>query len=101
MEFGCSSHFSPMQIMSVQSRSDSVNSSLFDKREHIEKVHRTCNLLRKVQVLLIKASVPNSLFWWLWITEIFMFHISVSDVSCERFLWKWNMTDMIFTFAEG
>ncbi|XLR23543.1 hypothetical protein HN51_069914 [Arachis hypogaea] len=36
--------------MSVQSRSDSVNTSLFDKREHIEKMHRTCNLLRKVQV---------------------------------------------------
>jgi hypothetical protein len=28
-----------------------VNTSLFDKREHIEKLHRTCNLLRKVQVL--------------------------------------------------
>ncbi|RYQ89500.1 uncharacterized protein LOC107619295 isoform X2 [Arachis ipaensis] len=38
------------KIMSVQSRSDSVNTSLFDKREHIEKLHRTCNLLRKVQV---------------------------------------------------
>ncbi|XLT08701.1 hypothetical protein HN51_054494, partial [Arachis hypogaea] len=37
------------KIMSVQSRSDSVNTSLFDKREHIEKLHRTCNLLRKVQ----------------------------------------------------
>jgi Zn-dependent membrane protease YugP len=36
--------------MSVQSRSDNVNTSLFDKREHIEKLHRTCNLLRKVQV---------------------------------------------------
>ncbi|XLU26823.1 hypothetical protein S245_062889 [Arachis hypogaea] len=39
------------KIMSVQSRSDSVNTSLFDKREHIEKLHPTCNLLRKVQVL--------------------------------------------------
>ncbi|KAK7278182.1 hypothetical protein RJT34_23207 [Clitoria ternatea] len=39
------------KIMSVQSRSDSVNSSLFDKREHIEKLHRTCNLLRKVQFI--------------------------------------------------
>ncbi|XLU56477.1 hypothetical protein S245_051125, partial [Arachis hypogaea] len=38
-------------IMSVQSRSDSINTSLFEKREHIEKLHRTCNLLRKVQVL--------------------------------------------------
>ncbi|XP_016175737.2 uncharacterized protein LOC107618240 isoform X3 [Arachis ipaensis] len=38
------------KIMSMQSRSDSVNTSLFDKREHIEKLHRTCNLLRKVQV---------------------------------------------------
>ncbi|XLS92640.1 hypothetical protein HN51_068648, partial [Arachis hypogaea] len=38
------------KIMSVQSRSDSVNTSLFEKREHIEKLHRTCNLLRKVQV---------------------------------------------------
>jgi predicted RNase H-like nuclease (RuvC/YqgF family) len=37
------------KIMSVQSRSDNVNTSLFDKREHIEKLHRTCNLLRKVQ----------------------------------------------------
>ncbi|KAK7356331.1 hypothetical protein VNO80_15600 [Phaseolus coccineus] len=39
------------KIMSVQSRSDSVNTSLFDKREHIEEVHRTCNLLRKVQFI--------------------------------------------------
>ncbi|XLT09617.1 hypothetical protein HN51_055410 [Arachis hypogaea] len=39
------------KIMSVQSRSDSVNTSLFEKREHIEKLHRTCNLLRKVQIL--------------------------------------------------
>ena len=38
------------QIMSVQSRSDGVNTSLFEKREHIEKLHRTRNLLRKVQV---------------------------------------------------
>ena len=39
--------------MSVQSRSDRVNTSLFEKREHIEKLHRTSNLLRKVQVLQI------------------------------------------------
>ncbi|XP_052119339.1 vacuolar protein sorting-associated protein 51 homolog [Arachis duranensis] len=39
------------KIMSVQSRSDSVNTSLFDKREHIEKLHPTCNLLRKVQFI--------------------------------------------------
>jgi hypothetical protein len=38
------------QITSVQSRSDTVNTSLFDKRENIEKLHRTRNLLRKVQV---------------------------------------------------
>ncbi|XP_057424291.1 vacuolar protein sorting-associated protein 51 homolog [Lotus japonicus] len=39
------------KIISVQSRSDNVNTSLFDKREHIEKLHRTCNLLRKVQFI--------------------------------------------------
>lgn len=39
-----------LQIMSVQCRSDGVNTSLFEKREHIEKLHRTRNLLRKVQV---------------------------------------------------
>ncbi|GAB2298426.1 Vacuolar protein sorting-associated protein 51 [Dionaea muscipula] len=39
------------KILSVQSRSDSVNSSLFEKREHIEKLHRTRNLLRKVQFI--------------------------------------------------
>jgi hypothetical protein len=38
------------KIMSVQSKSDGVNTSLFEKREHIEKLHRTRNLLRKVQV---------------------------------------------------
>ncbi|PKI51033.1 hypothetical protein CRG98_028582 [Punica granatum] len=38
------------KIMSVQSRSDGVNTSLFEKREHIEKLHRTRNLLRKVQL---------------------------------------------------
>ncbi|EPS72294.1 hypothetical protein M569_02464, partial [Genlisea aurea] len=37
------------KIVSVQSRSDGVNTSLFKKREHIEKLHRTRNLLRKVQ----------------------------------------------------
>lgn len=39
------------KIMSVQSRSDGVNSSLFEKREHVEKLHRTRNLLRKVQFI--------------------------------------------------
>ncbi|KAF3436540.1 hypothetical protein FNV43_RR23632 [Rhamnella rubrinervis] len=39
------------KIMSVQSRSDAVNTSLFEKREHIEKLHRTRNLLRKVQII--------------------------------------------------
>ncbi|KAJ1425657.1 Vps51/Vps67 [Sesbania bispinosa] len=50
-EFDRNPHFPPMQIVSVQSRSDNVNTSLFDKREHIEKLHRTCNLLRKVQFI--------------------------------------------------
>ncbi|RWR94284.1 vacuolar protein sorting-associated protein 51 [Cinnamomum micranthum f. kanehirae] len=39
------------KIMSVQSKSDRVNTSLFEKREHIEKLHRTRNLLRKVQFI--------------------------------------------------
>ncbi|KAJ4954893.1 hypothetical protein NE237_011676 [Protea cynaroides] len=39
------------KILSVQSRSDRVNTSLFEKREHIEKLHRTRNLLRKVQFI--------------------------------------------------
>ncbi|OVA12907.1 hypothetical protein BVC80_1803g24 [Macleaya cordata] len=39
------------KIMSVQSKSGVVNTSLFEKREHIEKLHRTRNLLRKVQFI--------------------------------------------------
>lgn len=39
------------KITSVQSRSDGVNTSLFEKREHIEKLHCTRNLLRKVQFI--------------------------------------------------
>jgi len=39
------------KITSVQSKSDTVNTSLFDKRENIEKLHRTRNLLRKVQFI--------------------------------------------------
>ncbi|KAL0371541.1 UNVERIFIED_CONTAM: Vacuolar protein sorting-associated protein 51 [Sesamum angustifolium] len=39
------------KIMSVQSRSNGVNTSLFEKRKHIEKLHRTRNLLRKVQFI--------------------------------------------------
>ncbi|KAI3972990.1 hypothetical protein MKX01_019648 [Papaver californicum] len=39
------------KILSVQSKSDVVNTSLFEKREHIEKLHRTRNLLRKVQFI--------------------------------------------------
>ncbi|XP_027349423.1 vacuolar protein sorting-associated protein 51 homolog [Abrus precatorius] len=39
------------KIMSVQSRSDSVNTSLCENREHIEKLHRTRNLLRKIQFI--------------------------------------------------
>ncbi|KAJ3697586.1 hypothetical protein LUZ61_001291 [Rhynchospora tenuis] len=39
------------KITSVQSKSDSVNTSLFEKREHIEKLHRSRNLLRKVQFI--------------------------------------------------
>jgi hypothetical protein len=64
--------------MSVQSRSDNVNTSLFDKREHIEKLHRTCNLLRKVQVL---KQLSISLF-----TVCLCFRISKSNVMQVRFL---------------
>ncbi|CAO2816220.1 unnamed protein product [Amaranthus hypochondriacus] len=39
------------KILSVQSRSDGVNTSLFEKRGHIEKLHRTSNLLRKIQFI--------------------------------------------------
>lgn len=39
------------KIISVQSKSDAVNTSLFEKREHIEKLHRTRDLLRKVQFI--------------------------------------------------
>ncbi|XP_020113910.1 vacuolar protein sorting-associated protein 51 homolog [Ananas comosus] len=39
------------KITSVQSKSDTVNASLYEKREHIEKLHRTRNLLRKVQFI--------------------------------------------------
>lgn len=39
------------KIKSVQSRSDGVNTSLFEKREHIEKLHCKRNLLRKVQFI--------------------------------------------------
>lgn len=39
------------KIMSVQSKSDGVNTFLFEKREHIEKLHRTRNLLRKIQFI--------------------------------------------------
>ncbi|PKA61362.1 Exocyst complex component 2 [Apostasia shenzhenica] len=39
------------KITSVQSKSDIVNTSLFEKREHIEKLHQTRNLLRKVQFI--------------------------------------------------
>ncbi|GAA0158641.1 hypothetical protein LIER_15608 [Lithospermum erythrorhizon] len=39
------------KITSVQSRSDGVNSSLYEKRGNIEKLHRTRNLLRKVQFI--------------------------------------------------
>ncbi|KAL5996386.1 Vacuolar protein sorting-associated protein 51 [Asimina triloba] len=37
------------KIISVQSKSDGVNTSLFERRENIEKLHRTRNLLRKLQ----------------------------------------------------
>ncbi|TKY61719.1 Vacuolar protein sorting-associated protein 51-like [Spatholobus suberectus] len=43
------------KIMSVQSRSDSVNTSLCENREHIEKMHRTCNLLRKIQYINMRS----------------------------------------------
>ncbi|XP_078444959.1 vps51/Vps67 family (components of vesicular transport) protein [Wolffia australiana] len=39
------------KIVSVQSKSDGVNSSLFAKREKIEKLHRTGNFLRKIQFI--------------------------------------------------
>ncbi|KAL2507576.1 Vps51/Vps67 family (components of vesicular transport) protein [Forsythia ovata] len=39
------------KMMSVQSRSDGVNTSLLAKREHVEKLHCTRNLLRKVQFI--------------------------------------------------
>ncbi|KAL2236589.1 UNVERIFIED_CONTAM: Vacuolar protein sorting-associated protein 51 [Sesamum indicum] len=49
------------KITSVQSRSDGVNTSLFERREHIEKLHRTRNLLRKVQFKEIGTEVKQLL----------------------------------------
>ncbi|KAF9688161.1 hypothetical protein SADUNF_Sadunf02G0168300 [Salix dunnii] len=51
-----------VEIMTVQSKSDGVNTKLFEKREHIEKLHRTRNLLRKVQEVR-ECSLPNMLNW--------------------------------------
>ncbi|KAH9323104.1 hypothetical protein KI387_017743, partial [Taxus chinensis] len=39
------------KITSVQSKSDGVNASLFERRERIEKLNRTRSLLRKVQFI--------------------------------------------------
>ncbi|XP_058740452.1 vacuolar protein sorting-associated protein 51 homolog [Vicia villosa] len=39
------------KIMFVQARSDNVNTSLTESREHIEKLNKTCNLLRKIQFI--------------------------------------------------
>ncbi|CAJ2631929.1 unnamed protein product [Trifolium pratense] len=39
------------KIMFVQSRSDNVNTSLSENREHIEKLNKKCNLLRKIQFI--------------------------------------------------
>ncbi|KAJ6873344.1 hypothetical protein NC651_032274 [Populus alba x Populus x berolinensis] len=50
-------------ITSVQSRSDGVNTSLFEKREHIEKLHRTHNLLRKIQRMFLAKHAELELFW--------------------------------------
>jgi vacuolar protein sorting-associated protein 51 len=66
------------KITSVQSKSDSVNTSLFEKREHIEKLHRSRNLLRKVQVryCLISTSltsIANSSFLYLLICDMKFF----------------------------
>ncbi|XP_042057135.1 vacuolar protein sorting-associated protein 51 homolog isoform X1 [Salvia splendens] len=57
------------KITSVQSRSDGVNTSLFEKREHIEKLHRTRNLLRKVQVLELLC-FSDALYNWLVMQEL-------------------------------
>ncbi|KAL0389715.1 UNVERIFIED_CONTAM: Vacuolar protein sorting-associated protein 51 [Sesamum calycinum] len=38
------------KIMSVQSRSDGVNTSLFEKRKHIEKLHRTAIFYAKFRL---------------------------------------------------
>ncbi|KAH8517239.1 hypothetical protein H0E87_005259 [Populus deltoides] len=59
------------KIMTVQSRSDGVNTSLFEKREHIEKLHRTRNLLRKVQNLLILHN--ESICSWQYVSHMNFF----------------------------
>nr|GMD48247.1 vacuolar protein sorting-associated protein 51 homolog isoform X2 [Ipomoea batatas] len=43
--------------MSVQSRSDGVNTSLFEKREHIEKLHWTRNFFVKFRVFSDSESI--------------------------------------------
>ncbi|GLT71898.1 hypothetical protein SLA2020_438830 [Shorea laevis] len=50
------------KIMSVQSRSDGVNSSLFEKREHVEKLHRTV-------ISFVKFSLEFSMY------ELHIFHL--------------------------
>lgn len=68
--------------MSVQSRSDGVNTSLFEKREHIEKLHRTRNLLRKVQVWCIIFQLHHFFF------VLFLFMLKLKN----PFILYWNFT---------
>ncbi|KAM3358114.1 vacuolar protein sorting-associated protein 51 [Capsicum galapagoense] len=82
------------KIISVQSRSDGVNTSLFDKREHIEKLHRTRNLLRKVQFIYdlparlakcIKSEAyADAVKYYIGAMPIFKIYGNSSFLDCKR-----------------
>uniref|UniRef100_M8BYT3 Vacuolar protein sorting-associated protein 51 homolog n=1 Tax=Aegilops tauschii TaxID=37682 RepID=M8BYT3_AEGTA len=73
------------KITSVQSRSDTVNTSLFNKRENIEKLHRTRNLLRKVQPNLAHVTVVQ----WTYVCCGFC---PMSRIECD----SWHKTQFIY-----
>ncbi|CAA0825479.1 Vps51/Vps67 family (components of vesicular transport) protein [Striga hermonthica] len=82
------------KITSVQSRSDGVNTSLFEKREHIEKLHRTRNLLRKVQFIydlptrlekcIKSAAYAEAVKFYTGATPIFKAYGDSSFQDCKR-----------------
>lgn len=82
------------QITGVRAKSDAVNDSMCERREHIEELNRTCRLLRKIQVQAWDCMfVGCSSLSYMIISSLY----HISQVLISWWCWMWSASILSFS----